>query len=166
MNNQMQPHLRVNVLGGNRLVFGDAEMRLLDAISREGTLTDGAAALGLSYRAAWGKLRAVEANLGTRLLETTVGGSGGGSSRLTPVAQRILVQYSTFREAVGAFALQEFEKRFGEAVSCSKLCLDEAEPALKTVDNPDPAIDSEQPEIPVAFLREAVAISEASGELV
>ena len=52
MNNHMQPHLRVNVLEGNRLVFGDAEMRLLDAIAREGTLTDGAAALGLSYRAA------------------------------------------------------------------------------------------------------------------
>jgi len=154
MNDHMQPHLRVNVVEGNRLVFGDAEMRLLDAIAREGTLTDGAAALGLSYRAAWGKLRAMETNLGTRLLETTVGGSGGGSSRLTPTAQRIVAQYNAFRDAVGMYATEQFEKHFGEAVSCSKLCLEEADS------------DSEQPEIPASLLREAVAVSEASGELV
>ena len=79
MTTSMQPYLRVNVFEGSRPVFGDAEMRLLDAIAREGTLTDGAAALGLSYRVAWGRLRAFEASLGTTLLETTVGGSGGGS---------------------------------------------------------------------------------------
>jgi molybdate transport system regulatory protein len=154
MSTHMQPELRVNVLEDNRLVFGDAEMRLLAAIAREGTLTDGAAALGLSYRAAWGKLRAVEASLGTRLLETTVGGSGGGSSRLTPTAQRIVAQYHAFRDAVGIYAQEQFEKHFGEAVSSSKLCLGEADS------------HSEATTIPAAFLREAVVVSEASGELV
>jgi molybdate transport system regulatory protein len=154
MNNHMQPYLRVNVLEGNRLVFGDPEMQLLHAIAREGTLSDGAASLGLSYRVAWGKLRAVEGRLGAQLLETTVGGSGGGSTRLTPTAERIVAQYSAFRDAIGAFAVQEFEKHFGERASCSKLCLSDAE------------LDSEQPEIPVSLLREVVAVSDASGELV
>ena len=154
MNNHMQPYLRVNVLEGDRLVFGDAEMQLLHAIAREGTLSDGAASLGLSYRVAWGKLRAVEARLGAQLLQTTVGGSGGGSTRLTPTAERIVAQYSAFREAIGAFAVQEFKRHFGEQASCSKLCLSDAE------------LDSEQPEIPVSLLREVVAVSEASGELV
>ena len=154
MSTAMQPHLRVNIYEGSRTVFGDPEMRLLDAIAREGTLTDGAAALGLSYRVAWGRLRAFEASLGTKLLETTVGGSGGGSSRLTPVAQRLVARYSAFRAAVDAYAADQFEQYFGEGVTCSKLCLSEAD------------LDSVQPEIPASLLRETLASSGASGELV
>jgi molybdate transport system regulatory protein len=126
MDKQMQPQLRVSVLEDGRLMFGDAEMRLLDAISREGTLSEGAAVLGLSYRVAWGKLKAMESTLGARLIESTVGGSGGGSSRLTPAAEALVSRYSRFRAAVGAFALNEFEKCFGETPSCSKLVLGSA----------------------------------------
>jgi molybdate transport system regulatory protein len=126
---------------------------LLEAIAQEGRLTEAASALGLSYRVAWGKLRAMEASLGTRLVATTVGGSGGGSSRLTPAAERILARYSAFRDALGLYAIEQFEAHFGEGVSCSKLCADEADS------------DSEPTEIPVA-LRRGVVVSDASGELV
>ena len=119
----MEPQLKINVLEDDRLVFGDAEMRLLDAIARQGTLSEGAAALGLSYRAAWGKLRAVEASLGTKLVETTVGGSGGGSSRLTETAEHLVGRYNRFRAAVGAFTLAEFARCFGEEADCNKLRL-------------------------------------------
>jgi molybdate transport system regulatory protein len=153
MSAQLQPHLRVNVIEGNRLLFGDAEVRLLEAIAQEGTLTEAATALGISYRVAWGKLRAMETSLGTRLVETTVGGSGGGSSRLTPAATRILGRYSAFRDAVGLYAIEQFEAHFGKGMSCSKLCAGEADS------------DSERPEIPATFLK-TVTISDASGELV
>jgi molybdate transport system regulatory protein len=123
----MEPQLKVSVLQDNRIVFGDAEMRLLDAIARQGTLADGAATLGLSYRAAWGKLRAFEASLGAKLVETTVGGSGGGSSRLTQTAERLVGRYNRFRSALGAFALTEFARCFGEGADCSKLVLSPAE---------------------------------------
>jgi molybdate transport system regulatory protein len=126
---QMQPELKVRVLDDKRLVFGDPEMRLLDAIARQGTLADGAAALGLSYRSAWGKLRAAEASLGMKLVETTVGGSGGGSSRLTQTAERLVAQYSSFRDAVGAYALREFARCFGESDDCTALLVKEAAPA-------------------------------------
>jgi molybdate transport system regulatory protein len=85
MSAQLQPHLRVNVIEGNRLLFGDAEVRLLEAIAQEGRLTEAASALGLSYRVAWGKLRAMEASLGTRLVETTVGCMRSSSSKRTSV---------------------------------------------------------------------------------
>jgi molybdate transport system regulatory protein len=126
MSEQMEPQLLISVLEDGRLMFGDAEMRLLDAIGREGTLTEGAAALSLSYRVAWGKLRAMESSLGARLIETTVGGRGGGSSRLTPTAEALVSRYTRFRAAVGAFALDEFEKCFGKAASCSKLVVGSA----------------------------------------
>jgi molybdate transport system regulatory protein len=113
----LEPQLKLAVLEDNRFVFGDSEMRLLEAIAREGTLREGAATLGLSYRIAWGKLRELEAAVGTRLVERTVGGRGGGSSRLTDSGRTLVEQYGRFREAVGAFALGEFERCFGDGCS-------------------------------------------------
>jgi molybdate transport system regulatory protein len=141
----MEPQLKINVLEDDHFVFGDAEMRLLDAIARQGTLSEGAAALGLSYRAAWGKLRAAEASLGTKLVETTVGGSGGGSSRLTETAERLVGRYNRFRAAVGAFTLAEFARCFGEDADCNKLVLSRDEglrliPGERSVDCADDAL--------------------------
>lgn len=109
----LEPQLKVTVLEDNRFVFGDSEMRLLEAIARQGTLMEGASTLGLSYRVAWGKLRDLEAAVGARLVERTVGGRRGGSSRLTDQAVRLVDQYTRFRDAVGTFALDEFERCFG-----------------------------------------------------
>ena len=116
----LEPQLKLAVLDDNRFVFGDSEMRLLEAISRQGTLTEGAATLGLSYRVAWGKLRDLESAFGVQLVERTVGGRRGGSSRLTGSAQRLVDQYGRFREAVGEFALGEFERCFGSG-GCADL---------------------------------------------
>jgi molybdate transport system regulatory protein len=117
----LEPQLKLAVLEDNRFLFGDAEMRLLDAIGRGGTLTDAATALGLSYRVAWGKLRDLEAAVGARLVQKSVGGRHGGSSRLTDAGRHLVDRYRRFRDTVGTFALAEFEKCFGEAPDCSKL---------------------------------------------
>ena len=113
----LEPQLKLAVLEDNRFIFGDSEMRLLEAIARQGTLMEGAATLGLSYRVAWGKLRDLEAAVGTRVVERTVGGRGGGSSRLTDSGRVLVEQYGRFREAVGTFALGEFERCFGAGCS-------------------------------------------------
>jgi len=105
----MEPQIKVWVEEGGRTVFGDQEVRVLEAIAARGTLADVAASLGMSYRGLWGKLKEMEANLGTKLVQSTVGGSGGGRTELTEVAQRLVALYSSFRGAVGAFAQQEFE---------------------------------------------------------
>ena len=105
----MEPQIKVWVEEGGRTVFGDQEVRVLEAIAARGTLADVAASLGMSYRGLWGKLKEMEANLGTKLVQSTVGGSGGGKTELTEVAQRLVALYSCFRGAVGAFAQQEFE---------------------------------------------------------
>lgn len=118
----LEPQLKLAVLDGNRFVFGDSEMRLLEAIARQGTLTDGAATLGISYRVAWGKLRNLEAALGARLVERKVGGRHGGSSKLTAAAEQLVGRYARFRDAVGTFALDEFERCFGE--ECGGLVAD------------------------------------------
>jgi molybdate transport system regulatory protein len=108
----MQPEVKVRVLEDQRAVFGDQEMRLLEAIARQGTLAEGAGGLGLSYRAAWGRIKAMELAMGTKLVESTVGGSGGGSTRLTEPARSLLDRYVRFRTALGEYAQQEFARCF------------------------------------------------------
>ena len=105
----MEPQIKVWVEEGGRTVFGDQEVRVLEAIAARGTLADVAASLGMSYRGLWGKLKEMEAALGTKLVQSTVGGPGGGRTELTEVAERLVALYSSFRGAVGAFAQQEFE---------------------------------------------------------
>jgi len=105
----IRPQLNVTVEHGGQVVFGDTEVRLLEAIAVRGTLTDVASALGLSYRSVWGKIREVEARLGTKLVQSTVGGSRGGSTQLTPAAERLIDLYGRFRATLGAYAEQEFE---------------------------------------------------------
>ncbi len=63
-------------------------------VAETGSLAEAARRMGLSYRRAWGKISEIETNLGVRLVETEVGGAGGGSTHLTPVgrARRISVR--------------------------------------------------------------------------
>ncbi len=105
----IRPQLSVTVEHGGRVVFGDTEVRLLQAIAHFGKLTDVASSLGLSYRSIWGKIREVEARLGTKLVQSTVGGARGGSTQLTPAAERLVDLYGRFRATLGTYAEQEFQ---------------------------------------------------------
>ncbi len=111
----MQPRLKVWVEAENgSLVLSDYRVRLLQFISEKGSLADGAAEMGLSYRRAWGKVREIEANLGLRLVDSVAGGPGGGHSRLTPEGERLVASYARFRDALSNDAQREFEEAFRE----------------------------------------------------
>jgi molybdate transport system regulatory protein len=69
------------------LVLGKGRCVLLEAIERLGSLRMAARVCGISYRAAWGKLRASEERLGEPLVETRHGKRG---MRLTPRAGELL----------------------------------------------------------------------------
>jgi len=54
---------------GGRVIFGPGRLELLKAIESCGNLSAAARKLNMSYRAAWGRLRASEKRLGMRLVE-------------------------------------------------------------------------------------------------
>jgi molybdate transport system regulatory protein len=58
------------------LVVGKGRCMLLEAIDQQGSLREAARVCGISYRAAWGKLRASEERLGEALVETQPGKRG------------------------------------------------------------------------------------------
>ena len=69
---------------------GRDRIRLLQAVAREGSITAGAKAAGLSYKAAWDALDAMTNLFGQPLLETRTGGQAGGGAALTPTGLRVI----------------------------------------------------------------------------
>lgn len=72
---------------------GSDRIRLLQAVAREGSITAGAKAVGLTYKAAWDALDAMANLFGHPLLETRTGGRAGGGARLTPTGLRVIESF-------------------------------------------------------------------------
>ncbi|WP_127088532.1 TOBE domain-containing protein [Aquabacter cavernae] len=73
---------------------GRERIRLLEAVAREGSITAGAKAVGLTYKAAWDALDAMANLFGQPLLETRAGGKAGGGARLTPTGARVIAAFT------------------------------------------------------------------------
>lgn len=87
---------------------GRGRIELLRHIAACGSITRAAKAMGMSYKAAWDAIDAMNQLAGEPLVERLVGGTGGGGTRLTPRGERL----------VGNFERIDREhRRFVEALS-------------------------------------------------
>lgn len=75
------------------VVFGSGRLHILCAVEEHGSILAAAKALGMSYRAVWGKLKATEDRLGQPLLTKHTGGPHGGGSELTPFATTLIERF-------------------------------------------------------------------------
>ena len=96
----MKPDLRAYLLGfeGAR-VFGPGPRELLERVESEGSLRAAAISMGMAYTKASRMVKAAEASFGFPLTERTIGGAGGGGSRLTAEARDLLDRYEAFEAA-------------------------------------------------------------------
>jgi molybdate transport system regulatory protein len=99
------------------VAFAEGRRMLLEAVGRLGSLNAAAKELGMSYRAAWGKIKATEKALGIKLLEVTTGGKGGGGAILTPEAKELISKYKKFDNGVALLVEREFNRIFGSKKS-------------------------------------------------
>lgn len=90
------PHLTIE--GEKRVVLDEVDALLLRRISETNSLTEAAKILGISYRNAWGRIRKMEVSCGKPVLETRVGGSTGGSSRLTSEGASLFREFRSTRK--------------------------------------------------------------------
>jgi len=72
-------------------------MALLAAIDHQGSISAAAKTVGLSYKAAWDAVDAMNNLAGEALVLRTTGGSRGGGARLTPRAHQLLQLYQTLQ---------------------------------------------------------------------
>jgi molybdate transport system regulatory protein len=92
---KLQPAFRLSLEDDKQVVLDQIDALLLRRISQTASLKEGAKLAGISYRNAWDRIRAIEMNLGMKIVETKVGGATGGGASLT---------------AEGASLLQDFRK--------------------------------------------------------
>lgn len=95
-------------------MLSDYRVRILQLVRETGSLARAAERLGLSYRRAWGKVREIEQNLGLSLVESEVGGAGGGGSSLTADGERLVALYERFRKRMERELGKEFRQLFKE----------------------------------------------------
>jgi len=99
---------------GGELVLSEWRLDLLAAVGETGSLSRAAERLDVPYRTAWHKLKAVEEQLGVRLLETQSGGAGGGGSSLTPDALELIRRFRRVRQGVSELVSKRFESEFAD----------------------------------------------------
>ena len=88
--------------------IGRERIRLLQTVAREGSISAGAKAAGLTYKAAWDALDAMANLFGCPLLETRTGGRAGGGAHLTAAGLRVIEAFGRL-EAEMARVLRTIE---------------------------------------------------------
>jgi molybdate transport system regulatory protein len=78
---------------GDQNLGGSERFGLLRAVASEGSITQAAKAYGISYKTAWDAIETMNTLAGEALVERSVGGRGGGSTRLTPRGQQLVDRF-------------------------------------------------------------------------
>ena len=110
----MKVRFKIWLEANGGVAFAEGRRLLLEAVNRLGSLNAAAKELGMSYRAAWGKIKATEKALGMKLLEVTTGGKGGGGATLTPEAKELLSKYKKYINRIASLTEKEFKHIFGK----------------------------------------------------
>jgi len=119
---RLRPKSKVWLELGGRPVFGDGKAELLEEVGNSGSLTAAAAALGMSYRGLWQRLRDMESRLGVELVARQAGGRGGGGAQLTENARTLLRRYRAFRRGINGMVDARFRKIFGRRPPIAPAC--------------------------------------------
>ena len=93
-------------------VFSRGRAVLLRAIDRYGSINRAAAETGISYRRAWGYIKAMEKRLGMDLVRTKTGGVGGGGTMLTDEARCFLLMYEELESGINELVDERFRNIF------------------------------------------------------
>ena len=98
-----RPHLAsligsIELRAGAGAAFTAQRVRLLESIDALGSLKRAAAALPMSYKAAWDALDDMNRRADAPLVDRRAGGSHGGGTRLTAHGQRIVTLYRALEQ--------------------------------------------------------------------
>lgn len=108
----MQPKFNVWLEKDGKVVLSQWRVRLLETIETTGSISAAADVLDLPYRRAWEKVHEIEVQLGTKVLDTAIGGPQGGGARLTEAARRAIAQFHAFADGLDAEVGRRFRGAF------------------------------------------------------
>lgn len=74
-------------------IFGKGPKELLQITEKMGSLRKAAMSMNMSYSKAWNLISNLEKSLGLKILDKTIGGVDGGSSKLTQEGKILIEKY-------------------------------------------------------------------------
>jgi molybdate transport system regulatory protein len=101
---------------GQQMLGGAARIALLEAIHATGSITGAAKAVGMSYKGAWDAVDAMNNLAGEALVVRAAGGKGGGGTKLTARALRLVETFRTIEHEHRRF-LERAAQVLGAGVS-------------------------------------------------
>ena len=95
-------------------VFGEGPYMLLKGVQTYGSLSKSAQKLKMSYSQAHTLMKTLSRKLGYPLIESQVGGKGGGITTVTPEAIDLMNRYDAFMKEISVSMLMIFDKYFSQ----------------------------------------------------
>lgn len=86
--------------GKNEMMFDQTDAVILRRIDETHSLTEAAKEVGISYRNAWDRIKAMEEKLHRSLVQTKVGGKTGGGATLTNEGSKLLKEFRRTRKLI------------------------------------------------------------------
>jgi molybdate transport system regulatory protein len=83
--------IRLDLASGAKI--GPGKVAVLEEIGRSGSISAAGRVLRMSYRRTWELVEDLNRSLGTPVVETAAGGSGGGGAVLTQAGKAIIERY-------------------------------------------------------------------------
>jgi molybdate transport system regulatory protein len=102
-----QLSIRLDLASGARI--GPGKVLVLEEIARSGSISAAGRALKMSYRRTWELVEDLNRSIGTPVVQTAAGGSGGGGAVLTPVGQAIVATYRAIEMDTAAAARKHLQ---------------------------------------------------------
>ncbi len=105
----MQAKFNIWLEENDKVVLSPWRVKLLETIDRTGSISAAAVELDVPYRRAWEKVQEIESGLGVAVLDTAVGGAGGGGAHLTEAGRKIIEQFQAFVEGFEQQIAERFQ---------------------------------------------------------
>lgn len=81
-------------------IFGKGPKELLLRTEKMGSLRKAASSMNMSYSKAWNLISNLEKSLDVKILDKTIGGVDGGSSKLTEEGKELIAKYELLENRV------------------------------------------------------------------
>ncbi len=79
--------------------LGPGKVQLLEAVDEHGSISAAARSMDMSYRRAWLLIDSLQRIFRDPVIQTTLGGRGGGTATLTPFGRTIVTRYRAMEAA-------------------------------------------------------------------
>lgn len=108
----LRPKFNLWLETNGEVTFSIWRVNLLQAVAETGSISGAAARLGIHYRTAWRKIHEMETRLGTKLVDTQIGGREGGGATLTPFALEYIDRFTAFAWQVEQAVQKAYDDHF------------------------------------------------------